>query len=88
MNLKELKFEIYHPGEPGAGIRSYSETITMFIHSGDPGGEDGEFAEEMRKFLAEWFDSAGVSIKHEDKCIECGEGIAHKEGCPNFFSLI
>jgi len=52
---------IVHPGERAAGIRSYDETVTVIVQSGDPGGEPEEFHEYMRKVLAEWFDGASVT---------------------------
>lgn len=61
MALK-LNYFVYHPGEQAAGLRSYTEDITVTIDSGDPGGDSGEFAQELRGFLAEWFDGATVTF--------------------------
>ena len=58
-----VSYEIYHPGKEGAGIRSYSETVTVQVESGDAGGERGEFVAWMQERLMEWFDGAVVSVK-------------------------
>ena len=58
----ELTFDIYFPGEFAAGLNSYTETVKIAVESGDPGGEPGEFAEHVRKALAEWFDGARVAL--------------------------
>jgi len=57
---KELKFDVYHPGEMGAGILGYSDAVTVTVEN-DPGGEEGEFEQYMRECLAEWFDGAKVT---------------------------
>ena len=54
-------FDIDHPGELDAGIISFSDQVFLTVASGDPGGENGEFTEFMRKALEEWYDGAGVS---------------------------
>jgi hypothetical protein len=56
-----LKFHVYFPGELSAGLREYSETVVIYLESGDPGGEPREFQEYMRKALAEWYDGAKVT---------------------------
>lgn len=64
----KLEFHIEHPGEEGAGIRSYHDKVTILVDSGDPGGEEsGEdsFTEFMRRALSEWFDGAGVEMEEE-----------------------
>lgn len=63
---KSFKFFIDCPGELAAGINSYTDTITIMVESGDPGGdESGEdsFCEFMRSALAEWYDGARVNLK-------------------------
>ena len=57
-----LIFDIEHPGERAAGLRAYSEQVTVTVDSGDPGGVH-EFAEEMQQFLSEWFDGAAVGLR-------------------------
>lgn len=59
---KVFEFEIGHPGEDGAGLFAYSEKVKVSVESGDPGGEQGEFADFMKSCLADWFDGAGVGI--------------------------
>lgn len=58
-----LTFDVIHPGERGAGIRAYSDTVTVTVDSGDPGGVQDEFTEEMQKFLLQWFDGAAVGLR-------------------------
>ena len=57
--VKELKFDIDHPGEMGAGIRGFTDAVTVTIEN-DPGGEGGEFEQFMLECLREWFDGANV----------------------------
>lgn len=57
---KEIKFDVCHPGEMGAGIWGYSDAVTVTVEN-DPGGEEGEFEKYMRECLAEWFDGAKVT---------------------------
>ena len=57
-------YDIYVPSEHGAGIRGYSDTVTITIDSGDPGGDEtgpDSFKEFMTASLKEWFDGAHVS---------------------------
>ena len=57
----KLTFDIYHHGEPAAGLHSYTDTVTMEVESGNPGGDEGEFERYMRECLSEWFDGARVT---------------------------
>ena len=61
----KLIYDIYDPGEFAAGIHPFSDTITVNIESSNPPGEEGEFAEELRKFIAEWYDTTGVTLKKD-----------------------
>lgn len=63
--VKKYKFNIVHPGEYGAGIRSYSETVEVSLESGDPGGDPGDFELFMEDCLADWFDGASVWVDDE-----------------------
>ena len=57
------KYLIKHPGEEAAGIRSFTDIISIRVESGDPGGElqgEDSFAECMRQTLQEWYDGADV----------------------------
>lgn len=60
---KELVFDVYFPGEPGAGLNSFSDVITIKCESGDFGGDPGEFEEFIIDALKEWYDGAGVEIR-------------------------
>lgn len=67
MKPREFKFEIRQAPEPAAGIIGFTDTITVIVASGDPGGEEGEFKEHLREILHEWYDGADVylvSSKH------------------------
>jgi hypothetical protein len=59
----KINYDIHHPGERSAGVNAFEDTVTIEIESGDPGGNNGEFAEHMRDSLKEWFDGAKVKIK-------------------------
>ena len=65
MNKGEFVFVINHPGETGAGILPFSDTITIQVASGDLGGDDGEFEEFVRGTLKEWYDGAIVYTNKE-----------------------
>lgn len=62
----QFQFYVSHPGEPGAGIRSYSDEILVTVQSGDPGGDPGEFPEWMRQAIAEWCDGAKVTCRNPE----------------------
>jgi len=57
---KKYKFVVEHPGELGAGIQPYFDEVTIYLDSGDPGGDPGEFEDFMRQCFAQWFDGANV----------------------------
>ena len=61
MGEKIYKFDIYVPGEYSAGIRGFTDAITVMVDSGDPGGIPGEFEEFIIEALAEWYDGGVVS---------------------------
>lgn len=56
-----IHFQIHHPGELAAGIRSYTERVSITVESGDPGGIRGDFSEHIKDALADWFDGATVT---------------------------
>jgi hypothetical protein len=58
-----LTFDIEHPGELGAGLRPYSEQVTVTVDSGDPGGSPDEFQEHIQQSLSDWFDGAAVGLR-------------------------
>lgn len=60
-----LQFEVNMPSELAAGLRGFTDTVTVTVESGDPTGEPGEFAQYMRDCLAEWFDGAGVQLNEK-----------------------
>ncbi len=64
MTLK-LVYEIGMPDELSAGIRGFTDEITITVESGDPGGESGEFASFMHDYLKEWYDGANVVLVSE-----------------------
>jgi hypothetical protein len=57
-----IEYEIENGGEISAGLLPYSETVCVVVESGDPGGDDGEFAVFMQDCLMEWFDGSAVEI--------------------------
>ncbi len=54
---KSYAFEVKENHEPAAGILFYGDKVTVIVHSGDPGGDAGAFAEHMREAIAAWYDS-------------------------------
>lgn len=62
ISTKDYKFTVVCPGEIGAGLRSYTEEVTISVESGDPGGDPGEFEAFLKDCLTEWFDGAGVCL--------------------------
>jgi len=60
--LKKIIYDIDCPGDEDAGLRSYTDRITLEIDSGDPGGEEGEFEKFMKDSLKEWYDGANVEV--------------------------
>lgn len=61
----KFTFQIEHHGERAAGIHPYTDTLTIELASGEPGGESGEFQEHIRKALLEWYDGAIVMTEAE-----------------------
>ena len=61
-----LIFFIDDPGDPLVGINPLSETITITVDSGDPGGNPGEFQEHMREALKEWYPEANLRTEEEE----------------------
>ena len=59
---KTYVFECDAPGDASVGIRSYRDTVTVTVESGDPGGSPGEFEEYMRESLQGWIDSGVVTL--------------------------
>jgi hypothetical protein len=64
-----LTFDIQHPGELAAGLRAYSDRVTVTVDSGDPGGDPvepygpSEFESYIYKAISEWFDGAAVGLR-------------------------
>jgi len=58
---KQYVYQIAHPGDRAAGLVPYTDTITVIVDSGQPGGEPKEFETQLQRWLWEWFDGAGVS---------------------------
>lgn len=54
-------YEVVAPGEPGAGIRGFTDTVTVLLESGNPGGDPGDFEGHLRAALKEWYDGAKVT---------------------------
>ena len=69
MKTQKIKFiyDIEHPGEYGAGIHGFSDTVIVIVESGDPGGEskgEDSFQDFMLQSLREWYDGAGVTLRN------------------------
>lgn len=64
---KSFEFVINFGGEVRAGLRPFSDVITVIVDSDDPGGDPGEFESFMIESLREWYDGASVSTEEEYK---------------------
>ena len=60
-----ITYDINFRGEPEAGLRSYTDTVSIDIESGFPGGKSGEFEEFIRQSLSDWYDGADVSYRRD-----------------------
>lgn len=58
-------FDVFFPGEPDAGLRSFTDIVRVTVDSQDPGGEEGEFMRSVQAFLEEWYDGATVTLRSE-----------------------
>ena len=58
-----LTFDVEHPGELQAGLRAYSDRVTVTVDSGDPGGDPGEFETFIQESLSQWFDGAAIGLR-------------------------
>jgi len=63
MSAKLFRIDVYFPGDLSAGMRAYSEAITIAVDSGDPRGDAGEFERHMMHALADWYDGAQVTLR-------------------------
>jgi len=54
-------YEVVAPGELGAGIRGFTDSVTVLLESGNPGGDPGDFAGHIRSVLREWYDGAKIT---------------------------
>lgn len=60
---KKFVFEILNQGGINAGLCSFTDTIIVFVGSGNPGGNPGQFEEYMKNCLSDWFNGANVVLK-------------------------
>ena len=58
--MKTFRFHICHPGESAAGIRPYTDTVTVSVESGEVPDHE-EFTDLIADALRQWFDGAGIS---------------------------
>lgn len=62
-----IRFEVTVPSDPSAGMMGFTETVTVSLDSGDPGGEPGEFAAYLYQTLRDWYDGGRIDyIQEED----------------------
>lgn len=60
-----IVFDVCVPGDYAAGIRGFSDTVTITVDSGDPGGEPGEFEAHIRQALVEWYESGDKAVAQQ-----------------------
>lgn len=70
----KYEFDVHVPSELSAGIRGYSDTIKLYLESGDPGGEPKEFEKFLIESLEQWYDGGKV-ILVENRCEKCGQSV-------------
>ncbi|HET6456304.1 MAG TPA: hypothetical protein VFI02_18005 [Armatimonadota bacterium] len=66
MEPKTFIFDVDFPGEPGAGLRGFTDTVRVTVESGDPSGDvEGEdsFQTFMLQALREWYDGPEVALR-------------------------
>lgn len=62
---KTWTYKIDHPGEPAAGAMSFSDTVTISVESGDPGGDatgEDSFQAHMMWALHQWYETAVIEL--------------------------
>jgi hypothetical protein len=64
---KTFTFEVKENHDPDAGITFYGDMVSITVHSGNPGGEHGEFTEYMRQALADWYDAPVATMDADNK---------------------
>lgn len=64
---KTFTFEIKENHDQDAGITFYGDTVSITVHSGDPGGDVADFVEHMRQALADWYDGPVSVMSAENK---------------------
>jgi len=47
-------------GSGEAEITGFTDTVTVLLESGDPGGDLGDFAEHIKLALSRWYDGANI----------------------------
>lgn len=62
---RTYRFMVDQPAELGAGLRGFTDEIFVVVDSGDPTGDEGDFADFIRQALAEWYDGAAVTPSAE-----------------------
>lgn len=62
MKALKITYNIEYRGEVAAGIRPFDDEVTVTVESGDPGGDDGEFARFLQECLGDWYDGANIEV--------------------------
>lgn len=62
LESQSIRYWICMPQDYSAGIIGFDDTVTIFIESGDPGGDAGEFAQHIKDALSAWYDGAMVTL--------------------------
>jgi len=66
----KLEYTVIVPDEPGAGIRGFTDDITVEIANGSPDWETIQSAtEHFKQAISEWYDMGRVWTKEELKAI-------------------
>lgn len=68
---KKVVYSVCVPDEYPAGIYGFTDKISVIVHSGDPGGDPGDFENFFLSALKEWYDMGRVSIEHVVNSPDC-----------------
>lgn len=63
--MRQYQYVVHCPGDMSVGLFPFNDKITVVVESGNPGGDEGEFQQDMQQFLKDWFDTPHVEKVHE-----------------------
>lgn len=69
--MTKYTFEINVPDDLAAGLRGFDDVVHVEVASGEPGGDEKEFAAYIKECLEDWYDAGHdvvtqVEVKKND----------------------